>query len=265
CSMGGCNRSGTPQMMRDNIPTGRGKGAWAAALAVTAILAAQGGPAAGQNLTAQSYTNADGLPQQQVLTLHQDATGYLWFGTYSGASRFDGQRFRTFNLKDGLRSNAVLDFAEDTLGRLWAATEGGGLCRFDGEKFHCMGTEAGLPSNDVHAIAADPSGGLWAATAEGLAHLSQRGLQVYTAADGLPATECLTVARDATGAIWAGTSAGLARLEGSRFVPVVAEELGQRAVGVLLPTADGLVVGTDAGAYLLRDDFLTRLHLPPPL
>jgi diguanylate cyclase (GGDEF)-like protein len=245
-------------------PGGR-RGIRAVAVALGLILAAAAGPAAAQQLNIHTYTNDDGLPQQQVFSLHQDATGYLWLGSYGGASRFNGHGFRTFNLADGLRSNVVVGFAEDTLSSLWVATRGGGLCRFDGERFHCAGKEAGLPSDEVFALASDRSGGLWAATSEGVAHLSGGPFQVYTKANGLPSAECLAVVMGPPGQVWVGTAAGLARRAGSRFVPVAPEVLGRRRVSVLLPTPAGLVVGTDAGAYLFKNGRLSRLALPLPL
>jgi diguanylate cyclase (GGDEF)-like protein len=240
------------------------RGIRAGAIVLALILAAVASPAAAQQLNIHTYTSDDGLPQQQIFSLHQDATGYLWLGSFGGASRFDGQRFRTFNLADGLRSSLVFGFAEDTVGRLWVATEGGGLCRFDGERFHCVGKEAGLPSDDVFALASDRSGGMWAATNKGLAYLSGGPLEVYTQEDGLPSAECLAVVK-ISGRLWVGTGEGLARQEGSRFVPVAPEVLGQRRVTALLATRVGLVVGTDAGAYLLTKGRLSRLALPSPL
>jgi diguanylate cyclase (GGDEF)-like protein len=244
---------------------GERRGVRAVAIALGLILAAAAGPAAAQQLNIHTYTNGDGLPQQQIFALHQDATGYLWLGSFGGASRYDGQRFRTFNLADGLRSNFVAGFAEDALGRLWAATRGGGLCRFDGERFKCLGKEAGLPSDEVNALASDRSGGLWAATSGGLAHLSGGPLQVYTKADGLPSAECRAVLAESLAQLWVGTSAGLARRSGARFVPVVPGVLGRRRISVLLATPAGLVIGTDAGAYLFKNGNLSRLALPSPL
>lgn len=237
------------------------------ASAFLGLLCALGaGPAAAQQRNIQTYTSADGLAQEQVLGVYQDTTGFLWLGTNGGgASRYDGQGFRTFNLADGLRSNFVVDFAEDTAGVLWAATEAGGLCSFDGSRFHCVEEEAGLPSGDVRALAADRWEGLWAATAAGVAHVREGTVHSYTTSDGLPAAECFAVAVDAAGSLWVGTAAGLARRDGARFIPQWPEVLGRRQVGVLLETPEGLVVGTDSGAWLLAGDGLRRLDLPPPL
>jgi ligand-binding sensor domain-containing protein len=41
----------------------------------------------------QNFTTADGLPVDSVSSIHEDATGTLWFGTFRGVCRFDGKRF----------------------------------------------------------------------------------------------------------------------------------------------------------------------------
>ncbi|HKL31712.1 MAG TPA: hypothetical protein VJ919_04215, partial [Tangfeifania sp.] len=43
------------------------------------------------------YTVNDGLVQMQVQTLFQSSKGYLWCGTKTGVSRFDGSQFKNFN------------------------------------------------------------------------------------------------------------------------------------------------------------------------
>jgi ligand-binding sensor domain-containing protein len=47
----------------------------------------------------QSFTTADGLPVDSVSSIHEDAAGTLWFGTFRGVCRFDGKRFRRLESK----------------------------------------------------------------------------------------------------------------------------------------------------------------------
>ncbi|HEX8876011.1 MAG TPA: two-component regulator propeller domain-containing protein [Phycisphaerales bacterium] len=41
----------------------------------------------------QNFTTADGLPVDSVSSIHEDASGTLWFGTFRGVRRFNGTRF----------------------------------------------------------------------------------------------------------------------------------------------------------------------------
>src|ERR1051325_8521382 len=82
-------------------------------------------PAHAQTLNFRQYAAAEGLPQAQGMGIYQDRLGYLWFGTYGGLSRCDGNQFRTSAKDDGLSSNAVFDIVEDDRGRMFLATSGG--------------------------------------------------------------------------------------------------------------------------------------------
>ena len=76
----------------------------------------------------------DGLAGNQVNVIYKSRDGFLWFGTSSGLSRFDGYHCKNFTSRmDDLRSllnDCVLDIVEDGDGRLWVNTSGG-YCVYD--------------------------------------------------------------------------------------------------------------------------------------
>jgi len=82
-----------------------------------------------QKLSLRHYDVPDGLAQGTVQAIHQDAKGYLWFGTLEGLSRFDGYRFTNYDTRDGLGHVIVNAIAEDRQGHLWVGTNGGGVSR----------------------------------------------------------------------------------------------------------------------------------------
>src|SRR6478736_1060849 len=45
-------------------------------------------------LAVQRYCLEEGLSQQAVNAIAQDAEGFMWFGTEDGLNRFDGYEFR---------------------------------------------------------------------------------------------------------------------------------------------------------------------------
>lgn len=98
--------------------------------AVAALLAWY--DAAGQKLPVNHFTVHDGLVQQQVLGLFQDSRGYIWAGTKSGISKFNGATFENYFLEEGVPATNIFAFDEDKAGRLWAAS-GAGLLVFDGQ------------------------------------------------------------------------------------------------------------------------------------
>ena len=72
------------------------------------------------------YTRNDGLPDNGVGTIEQDASGQLWIGTNHGLSNLDPKtgRFRNFYGDDGLQSNEFSDGA--------SSVSSGGLLLFGG-------------------------------------------------------------------------------------------------------------------------------------
>ncbi len=81
--------------------------------------------------------------------------GRLFFGSYGGLSRWDGQHFFNYNRRDGLAHNRVEAIAEDARGRLWLATYGGGVSIYDGQAWASLDTRDGLADNNITSLAVD--------------------------------------------------------------------------------------------------------------
>jgi len=220
-------------------------------------------PADAQRLNFHNYTNVEGLPQKQVLAIYQDSTGYLWFGTHGGLSRYDGSEFRNYDTRNGLAANSINQITEDAKGRLSVSTRGGGICFKQEESFQCLRAGKGLLHDNVRGVELDADGSLWAATEGGVSHLGAQPRH-YTISEGLPSNDCYRVKRDQAGQVWVGTARGLARLKGDRFLAVAPEVIGSRSVQALVPLGADLIVGTDSGLYLWRDEHLVPFSVEPP-
>lgn len=70
-----------------------------------------------------------GLADCHVSSIMKDRNGFLWIGTASGLSRYDGFRFKNFYSsttdKSSLRSNQIDGMAEDHNGNIWVQTNEG--------------------------------------------------------------------------------------------------------------------------------------------
>lgn len=77
----------------------------------------------------------DGLVQNKVNAVVQDHLGFMWFGTDSGLSRYDGYHFLTFQHDpenpNSLSHNFVHDLYVGGDGMIWIGTAGGGINRLD--------------------------------------------------------------------------------------------------------------------------------------
>ncbi len=72
-----------------------------------------------------NYGADDGLPQEDVFSIFQDKKGYIWFGTNSGAVRYNGREMFVYDENQGLPANTVRDIMQDSLGTIFLATSNG--------------------------------------------------------------------------------------------------------------------------------------------
>jgi ligand-binding sensor domain-containing protein/two-component sensor histidine kinase len=75
-----------------------------------------------QVLIQKNLTVEDGLVYSQVLCAYPDREGYLWFGTSSGISRWDGRRFYNFHSTEKIRFDNVKLITESEQGSLIIVT-----------------------------------------------------------------------------------------------------------------------------------------------
>lgn len=75
--------------------------------------------ASAQEYSHSHYDTKDGLAGSVAYCLSQSADGFIWIGTETGLSRFDGTQFRNYTMADGLPSNEILGIFIDTKNRVW--------------------------------------------------------------------------------------------------------------------------------------------------
>ena len=118
-----------------------------------------------KNRLVRTFTKADGLPNNVVMTVLAAADGKLWAGNNCGGlSWFDGGRFHTYDEKDGLTNSCVNALAEDSKHDLWVGTSGGGLFRFHAGHFQAFTKNDGLGSDTVTCVLVARDGSLWIGT-----------------------------------------------------------------------------------------------------
>ena len=79
-----------------------------------------------------NYGAENGLPQEDIFSIFQDHKGYLWFGTNSGAVRYNGREMVVFNHENGLPGNSVRNIQQDSSGIMYFATTEG-IAKFSGD------------------------------------------------------------------------------------------------------------------------------------
>jgi len=106
------------------------------------------------------YTIADGLPYNEVRSLHRSTSGTLWIGTSRGLAALDGGQFRTFPRAQGLSHAFVNALTEDAAGNLWIATQRGAM-RWSRSGFVTYNEADGLPHDNIAAVFIDDGGRMY--------------------------------------------------------------------------------------------------------
>ncbi len=128
----------------------------------------------------QNWTRADGLSNQEVLSLGAAADGTMWIGYRHGGGidRIHPQP-GGIAIEKGVQrrgSDGLVYFLEfDASGRLWVGTERG-LDTWDGSRWTHYDTRDGLAWDDcnLNAFAEEPDGTIWIGTSGGLSRFRPR-------------------------------------------------------------------------------------------
>jgi len=126
----------------------------------------------------QTLSMDEGLPHSDVNAVAQDRDGYLWFATFSGLSKYDGYRIRTFRTDNSdLSSDRILCLFVARDSSLYIGTESGGLNRYDplSETIAPVAEERTTSADQViNNIFEDRNGTVWVCRDDGLGYLATR-------------------------------------------------------------------------------------------
>jgi signal transduction histidine kinase/ligand-binding sensor domain-containing protein/DNA-binding response OmpR family regulator len=180
------------------------------------------------------YSTEQGLSHQRVTAIIKDREGFMWFGSWDGINRFDGQKFVSFKSFPGDRSQLGNDridqIVEDESGHLWIQAYDGQVYRFDKktEEFFPLSTVLHSERKEkvvFKNILAASNGLVWLQSVnEGIFCVPQTDLlqgrfQHYqkeaTAPHRLPSYVVNFFHEDSNHRIWIGTPEGLCCLEKS--------------------------------------------------
>ena len=241
-------------MLRRRVPRLR---IWIPALLAGAL--ALSAPAWAERLPVRAYTVDDGLAGDEINTILQDSRGYLWIGTDTGLSRFDGTRFVDYDSRQGLPSPHVTALLEAANGSLLVGTTGG-LARLDlapasASQIFKPASGAARRLGRISDLLADGNTA-WLAdsTSGGLFRLRPSG-DLIGPEKGISVAAGTSLAPDGAGGLWVGGPAGLLhRLAEGRWieVPVLPRSQAPGIMALLLDSHHRLWIATADALYVLK-------------
>lgn len=193
------------------------------------------------------WLREDGLPQNTVTAVVQTKDGYIWIGTYSGLSRFNGEQFTIFETgtTPGLASSRITSLFEDANGVLWIGHESGELTRYRSGKFETCPVNAAWSHGSIVGIVGDESGDLWLQNGNG-SLARQRDGSVLTPESGIYGGIC-QLTRNQQGRIWVARNGRVSLLHQGRLTPLPLQE------GNTNTSFIGIGAARDGGLWLVTN------------
>jgi ligand-binding sensor domain-containing protein len=154
-----------------------------------------------------SYTHYDiteGLAGSTAYCITQDADGFIWVGTETGVSRFDGTHFRNFTTADGLPDIEILQIFGDSRGRVWMAPFRKSVCYYYKGRVYNPGNDPVLRrlrfTGNVGGFAEDARGNILLQEESVLQVITPEGTVIrFDSLEGEPVRSCWAVSRSANG------------------------------------------------------------------
>jgi PAS domain S-box-containing protein len=110
---------------------------------------------------ASSFTTADRLSDDRVLSLYEDPEGSLWVGTAAGLDRFRKTKLTTFTGKEGLPADRTAMAVEARDGSVYVLCLGGGLARIKNGAVTALTAKDGMPELYGNGMLESRDGSLW--------------------------------------------------------------------------------------------------------
>ncbi len=245
----------------------RGPVLLAGAVALAGIARAQEAAVAVGRYRVDVWRAEHGMPENVVRRVVESGDGYLWLGTTSGVSRFDGLRFTVFDHMTTPAFQGRIDYdiqpmLEDGQGRLWITTDRG-LVRYANGLFASdAALDDSMVGDAIVGLAADSGGTLWALTDRGRLLRREAGRLAPVSISGLPRAPGQSIVAGDSGKLWLGfLGEGLVSVRPrdsaiARFLP------GENVRSILRASDGTTWAGTTSGVAHIAAGRIERLSLP---
>ena len=154
-----------------------------------------------------SYTHydiSDGLAGSTVYCITQDKDGFIWTGTETGVSRFDGTHFHNYTTIDGLPDVEILEMFGDSKGRVWMAPFRKSICYYYKGKIYNQENDSLLHTlrfrGNINHFAEDRAGNILIQESTALHLLRSDGtVKQYDSIGNRPISNCGMASASSTG------------------------------------------------------------------
>jgi len=210
-----------------------------------------GGVACCDPMSVQRLTEADGLPDEEVTGLAEDAGGRIWIGTMNGVARMERGQIEPLE-EEGWPAIMATSLVVDRRGRVWSGSHQGKVYCWGDQNLQTLQIGEGSVAGRV--LYEDRQGELWVGSEGGLERWEE-GQFVPLVLDPVPEVHILF--EDHKGDFWLGAHGeeqALFRYDGRSLHAVAVDDQASCYIYALCETPDGtLWIGTGTGLLAYRD------------
>jgi len=222
------------------------------------------GPVAAQHargrLPLESFSAAQGLASDSVMSILTDSRGFVWLATLDGLSRYDGTRFVSYSNENGIPDRMIWSLAEDGRGAIWLGTsEGTVVMTPTATRGRTLFTPVRMRSGArVEAIAlfCDRRGTVWASCDKDLCRASGSFFEIDESFRRAGGSHVQVILESPSGELWVGTGTGLMRrLRNGTWRKSAVQPVGRE------DTVSGLVFDED-GRLWIANGYGVHVYAP---
>ncbi len=219
-----------------------------------------------------SYTHydvSDGLAGSTVYCITQDKDGFIWTGTETGVSRFDGTHFHNYTTIDGLPDVEILEMFGDSKGRVWMAPFRKSICYYYKGKIYNQENDSLLHrfrlKDNVLRFAEDAAGNILVQEKEMLHLVSANGaVREFDSIGTIPIRNCGAISRSSSGHFLVQADKEIYSFSGSRFFPYSPIFIASSWPGFICINPKGMIWRVDSNRAAVQS-FVTEKITTFPL
>ncbi len=209
----------------------------------------------------RSWSTREGLSNDFVRTMIEDAHGVIWAGTDNGLLRLEGDRFVRVDGTALMPALAVHALYQDRAGRLWVG--GSRLLSLTGTSAREYTLRGVASQNRVKSIVQTEDGALWVGTVSGLNRMLP-GQDNFAHVDGVSST-VRVLRQTSDGVLWIGTiGQGAFEYSAGKLTRVAAPSLlpSNTVLNFFADNEKNFWIGTQAGMVRLTKARVSIVSLP---
>ena len=145
----------------------------------------------------------------------EDQKGNLWFGSFDGLCRYDGQAFYHYGLETGLPHDNIFKLIEDQRGYIWILAGKRQLVRYDGKTFTTfVSTDSEIVFNNLIEDIRHPGHLFLSTFKNGLLYFDGNQFTRLLSMDSLSGLRVFEMAFHPDSTLWMSSSKGLLKYDG---------------------------------------------------